>query len=328
MQKVRRQASLSRLAFLCVGGLGREIVIIMRNECASVMAVFEAVSQCGEVSRAELSDITGFSLVTVGKAVDELCRCGLMSEYKRSRPGVGRRCGICSIPSEHRMILIDMSHSRTTVRICDLRLNVLHEYTETDKSIGEIWLGAFSNFTEMSSGELLGMGVIVPEGKTAEFSKAFKDEMGNSPELVVEEVKAYAMANSARTNTHTSAVIARLFADGKADGALTYSGTLYSGAHGYADGFSRITHSQDSFLDVLYHICEIIDPETVHIACENSKDCKISEKLADSLLKNRISEDNLPKIIAEPMSDCALALDGAAKLLRNQQVMIKLSKNS
>lgn len=292
------------------------------------MAVFEAVSQYGEVSRAELSDITGFSLVTVGKAVDGLRGCGLMSEYKQSRSGVGRRSGVCSIPSEQGMILIDMSHSRTTVRICDLRLNVLHEYTETDKSIGEIWLGAFGNFTEMFSGELLGMGVVVPEGKTAEFAKTFKSEMGNLPELIVEEARVYALANSERTDTHTSAVMVRLFADGKADGALTYNNTLYSGAHGCAGGFSRIIDSRDSLVDVLYHICAVIDPETVHIACENSEDCKISKKLIEALSKNGVSEDNLPKIIAEPLSDCSLALDGAAKLLRNQQVMIKLSKNS
>ncbi len=292
------------------------------------MAVFEAASQYGEVSRAELSDITGFSLVTVGKAVDGLCGCGLMSEYKRSRPGVGRRSGVCSIPSEQGMILIDMSHSRTTVRICDLRLNVLHEYTEADKSIGEIWLGAFGNFTEMFSGELLGMGVVVPEGKTAEFAKAFKDEMGNSPELIIEDVKAYAVANSKRTDTFTSAVMVRLYEDGMADGALTYNGRLYSGAHGCAGGFSRIIDSRDSLVDILFHICEIIDPETVHIACENAEDCKISGKLTEALSKNRVSEDNLPKIIAEPLSDCSSALDGAAKLLRNQQVMIKLSKNS
>lgn len=292
------------------------------------MAVFDAASQHDEVSRAELSDITGFSLVTVGKAVDALCGCGLMTEYKRSRAGVGRRSGACSVPTEQGMVLIDMSHRHATVRICDLRLNVLHEYVESDKSIGEIWLGAFGNYTEICSGELLGIGIVVPEGETAKFGKAFKDEMGNSPELIVEEPKAYAIANSERTDTHTSAVIVRLFANGKADGALTYNGTLYSGAHGHAGGFSRITDSKDLLVETLFHICEIIDPETVHIACENAEDCKISKKLTDMLLKNRSSEDDIPQIIAKPMNDCALALDGAAKLLRIQQVMIKLSKNS
>ncbi len=300
----------------------------MFNESTSVMAVFEAVASCGEISRAELANITGFSLVTVGKAVDQLVNCGVIEENKRSSGSVGRRSGVCSVAKDYGMLIFDMNSENHRCRICDLGLNTMHEFEEKTSNIEELYLSAFSSFTEIFDGQLFGIGICVSDGMTVKYAEIFKSSMGQYPELVIEGSRAYAAANAHRLDCDSSAVFVRLFENGTADGALTYKKKLYSGAYGRAGGFARIIDSKEALSSKLFDVCQIIDPGTVHIGCQNESDCDLAEKLRDLLIAGGISADQLPEIISEPLALCSDSIDGTALLLRERQIIAKLSKNS
>ncbi len=300
----------------------------MYNESISVMAVFEAVASRGEISRAELSKITGFSLVTVGKAVEELVTCGVIEENKRSSGSVGRKSGVCSVAKDYGMLIFDMTSENHRCRICDLGLNIMHEFEDSTSSIEELYFSGFSSFTEIFGGQILGIGICVRDGMAKKYAESFKACMGQYPELVIEGSRAYAAANAHRLDCDSAAILVRLFENGTTDGAITYKKKLYSGAHGNAGGFVRIINSKEALTSKLFDICRIIDPGTVHIGCQNEADCDIAEKLHDMLVASGISEEQLPEIISEPLTLCRSTFDGTAMLLRERQITHKLSKNS
>lgn len=301
----------------------------MQSEQNSVMAVFETVARCGEISRAELSQLTGFSQVTVGKAVDVLCGCGVLTEYKQSRGTVGRRSGICALASEMGMLLFDLSGDKFRVRVCDLALNVHSEYETDEKDIGTLAMAGFAHFIEAFGGELIGMGCVAVGDKLGEYADAFAEAMGHAPELMLEESRAYTAANCLRLDGVGTAVLLRLHANGGVDGGISVRGRLHSGAHGKAGGFSRAASSYEALISFLPGLCAVIDPQTVHIACEREEDCEpITEAVKGRLEALGIGNEAMPQILSEPMCQCRSALDGAALLLREQYVMLKLAKNT
>ncbi|MBQ8552371.1 MAG: hypothetical protein IJ428_06120 [Clostridia bacterium] len=301
----------------------------MQNEQSSVMAVFETVARCGEISRAQLSSMTGFSQVTVGKAVELLCSCGILTEHKQSRGSVGRKSGICSLTDNCGMLLYDLTGVKRRVRVCDLALNIRSEYETEETEITSLALSGFAHFIEAFGGELLGIGCVTAGNDAAEYAKGFTEALGHAPELIIEESRAYAAANSARLDTSGVALLVRLGSDGSVDGAVTFSGRLYSGAHGKAGDFARAADSRESLISLLSNLCAVIDPETVHVSCEHEDDCDvISEELHARLAMSGLDAEMMPQIITEPLGICRSALDGVAALLRERCILSKLSKNT
>ncbi len=301
----------------------------MQSEQTSVMAVFETAARCGEISRAELSQLTGFSQVTVGKAVEQLCACGILNERKQSRGSVGRKSGICTLAGDLGMLLYDLSGDKFRVRVCDLALNVRSEYETDETDIGALAMSGFAHFIEAFGGEVIGTGCVAPEDKLDGYAAAFTEALGHAPELVIEESRAYTAANSARFDANGAALLVRLHSDGGVDGGITYGGRPYSGAHGKAGGFFRATATHEALIEFLPGLCAIIDPEIVHIACERESDCDtVTEAIRKRILSIGFDEEAMPQLIAEPTCLCRSAMDGAAALLRERYILLKLSKNT
>ncbi len=275
----------------------------MPYDGSSAMAVFEAIANSGEISRAQISEMTGFSQVTVGKVVDRLDECGIISQYKKERASVGRKTGICKMNNSFGMMLFDFNSMQ--MRVTDISLAEHGEYDLGD--LGEALLEGFTHFTEAFGGELMGIGCIVPDGQLSEYTEKITTAFGQMPELVIEAGKAAAIANAARFDVCGTAVYLRI--DKTISGAIMLGGKLYQGANGHAGDFSRMMADRDALTSKLADLCCLLDPELIHIACDEEISC---EAIGDT------------EIVVETLENCRDALDGAALMLREKWVRAKM----
>ncbi len=293
----------------------------MNSQNNSLMAIFEAVAVAGELSRAKISDITGFSLVTVGKAVDLLSDCGIVTQYKHTSGSVGRKSGICKLIKSNGMLIFDLTE-KPTAHLYDISLAVCEEYTGTELS--DMMARGLMGFGELLGGELMGIGCVIPNGETERYRAEIADVIGTSPEIIVASGRAYAAANAKRFDCSGMAVFVRLLADGTADGAIMHGDRLYTGAHGVAGKMSEFIPSRELLTSRITELCYILDPELIHISCETDAECRAVENELNAV----INDDYAPRIIVEPISICRNASDGAALLLREKYLLSKLPNNS
>ncbi|MBQ8250199.1 MAG: hypothetical protein IJY93_10045 [Clostridia bacterium] len=292
----------------------------MQNQNNSIMAVFEAVSEAGELSRARISDITGFSLVTVGKVVDLLCECGIVTEYKQTSGTVGRKSGICKLINSSGMLIFDLT-GEPKARLYDISLSLCDEYT--GDSVCDMMARGLMRFGELLGGELMGIGCIVPDGETELCASQISDAIGVSPEIITVSSRAYAVANAKRFHYNGMAVFLRLL-DG-IDGAIMYGGRLYTGAHGGAGDISAFIPSRDVLYPKLTELCYMLDPGMIHISCKSDDECKAVETELTSHLQGSLGE-RTPLIVTEPSALCRSASDGAALMLREKYLLSKTSR--
>lgn len=93
----------------------------------SIKAIFASIADTEKTSRADISEQTGLSLVTVGKIADALLELGVISQVKEIKPQAGRRAGILSVNPEKFAIVIDITSYDFRFAVLDLRLNLLEK---------------------------------------------------------------------------------------------------------------------------------------------------------------------------------------------------------
>lgn len=284
------------------------------------MAVFEAVTEAGELSRARISDITGFSLVTVGKAVDLLCECGIVTEYKQTSGTVGRKSGICKLINTSGMLIFDLTGS-PKARLYDISLSLCDEFA--GDTVYDMIAHGLMRFGELLGGELMGIGCVVPDGEAEEYIAQISDALGADPEIVTVSSRAYAAANAKRFNYNGMAVFVRL-CDG-IDGAIMYGDRLYTGAHGGAGDLSAFIKSRDELALKMTELCHMLDPELIHISCATDDECAKIEAQLNAAFCNSLGE-RTPRIVTEPITLCRSASDGAALMMREKYLLSKTSR--
>ncbi len=292
---------------------------------SSLIAVFEAIAVSGEASRATLSEMTGFSLMTVGKAVDKLIGCGIVTEKKLTGGGVGRKSGICALEKSRGMILFDLTDT-PRVRVCDIANNTIGEREGED--VGELMLWAMNTLFEAGCADIMGTAVVTSrENKRA--ADELENMLGVAPELTIEANRAAAYANSKRFECEGVAFFMRVDRGAQIDGAIMLAKQPYSGAHGRAGEFDKLGLTVGAFADKLADMCLVFDPALIHIACENQS---VAEPLAEALLaalKERGFTDSArAEVIIEPVNACRGAIEGAALMLREKYVLSKIPNNT
>lgn len=301
----------------------------MNYDNGSVTAVLDAVTRCGEISRAELSELTGFSRVTVGKAVEQLCSIGMVKQYKKDRGSAGRKAEVCLLDTSRGMLIFDLSGQNTAVRICDTALRTVKEYVSESRELAEAFIGGFGEFVEIFGDGLLGIGCIVSDGSSGEYAAIIREALGHDPEVLLEASTAYAIADSCRFDYSGAAFFVRVFAQGEISGTVMYRDIPYLGAHGRAGRFAGVIGSVDEIPNKLAEAAMIVDPELIHIACEDESIADgLREKLVDAVSAFSGSDEPVADITVEPMSLCRTPLDGGAIFLRKQAVFSKLTNNS
>ncbi len=294
----------------------------MFGEKNSAAEIFEAAAQRGKLSRRELSAITGYSLMTVGKAVDALDKGGLLSQEKHSNGSVGRSMNLCAVNEDRGMLIYDFSSAKPRIAVFDMRMNVKGEIISEAEDFDSVMAEGFGCFLEFSGGELVGMGCIAPEGREAEFAERIGKTMGNPPDISVCSKLASAAALIGEVRPSGAAVMARSV-NGAYDLTL-WSGGFVRGAHGRAA--SAMTVGEDELAEKLADYCMIADPETVHIASVNG--AAVTEKIRTLLTERGVAQSELPRLLwANPESDGSVLL-GAAVMLRHEAVSKIAAKNS
>ena len=277
----------------------------MLYDGSSLMAVFDAIAACGEITRARISEMTGFSQVTVGKAVELLDACGIISQYKQERASAGRKTGVCRLEPDAGMILFEFAEMK--LRVTDVLMEIQHECSF--ESPETAFMTGFSAFSDYFDGELMGVGCIVPDRKLDEYRGIIIDAFGNEPELVIEAAKSAAVANSGRFDPVEAAVYLRI-SGGSCSGALMLGGQLYGGVSGRAGDFARLIPDVSALPEKLLEICALLDPELIHIAADVPVDFDVPPQT---------------QLVVEPLSACRDALDGAAWILRERWVTSKIA---
>ncbi len=275
----------------------------MQYDGSSVMAIFEAIASDLEITRAEISQKTGFSQVTVGKAVDLLDACGLISQYKKERATVGRKTSVCRLNNRYSLLILDFDAK--LIRMTDPALNITAELAMENPQ--DALIQAFGCLAETDT-ELMGIGCVIPDGGTDEYMPMTQKMLDMPMELLMETSKAAALANAARFDAKGCAVFLRV--GETVGGALMFDGKLYIGNGGAGD-FAKLIPSRDALQGQLDTMCAILDPTLIHIACDDTLSLTVPKGT---------------ELVIEPIAFCRSAADGAAMRLREVCITKKLEE--
>lgn len=93
----------------------------------SILNIFGAVADCEKISRAEIAEKTGLSLVTVGKIADALVERDILSQVKEIRCHAGRRAGVLSVNQSKYALIFDFTSYDFRYSILNLHLELLEK---------------------------------------------------------------------------------------------------------------------------------------------------------------------------------------------------------
>ncbi len=109
----------------------------------SVRAIFHAIAHAANaptggsggsgandhISRAEIAELTGLSLMTVGKVVDALLERSIISQSKEVKNMAGRRAGLVSLNTAKFFLVIDLTSRSMSMTVIDLALHIVDRMT-------------------------------------------------------------------------------------------------------------------------------------------------------------------------------------------------------
>ena len=90
-------------------------------------AVFAAVAEAGTISRAELAARTGLSLMTIGKLVDALDACEVVTQEKDERILAGRTARLVACRPAWHMLVLDLTAKNFRMTVLDLSCKIVEE---------------------------------------------------------------------------------------------------------------------------------------------------------------------------------------------------------
>ena len=135
----------------------------------SIKAIFTSIADSEKISRAEISEKTGLSLVTIGKIADALLDLDIISQVKEVRPQAGRRAGMLSVNENKFALILDFTSYEFRYAVLDLRLSMTEksQYQYRNELTFEENLGCFlaetkaAIDTKLSLENCFGIGIAV-----------------------------------------------------------------------------------------------------------------------------------------------------------------------
>ncbi|MBE6538539.1 MAG: ROK family transcriptional regulator [Ruminococcaceae bacterium] len=140
----------------------------IKNE--NMRAIFGEICAGDGVSRAEISERTGLSLMTVGKVADMLTKEGIIVQAKPATGNAGRRAGMLNVSDSHFILALDLCTAKFRATVMNLRLEDVDSvfYPYNDSLFPEDNLIIFFRETSsllikhLTSKKLVGTGICVP----------------------------------------------------------------------------------------------------------------------------------------------------------------------
>lgn len=91
----------------------------------SIRLIFEEIVKADKLSRSEITNKTGISLVTVGKVADAFLEMKIITQEKEARPQAGRRAGIIQINPALYSIILDFTATNFKLSIINMHLQII-----------------------------------------------------------------------------------------------------------------------------------------------------------------------------------------------------------
>ena len=88
----------------------------------SIKAIFTSIADSEKISRAEISEKTDLSLVTIGKIADALLELDIICQAKEIKPQAGRRAGLLSVNENKFALILDLTTYEFRFTVLNLRL--------------------------------------------------------------------------------------------------------------------------------------------------------------------------------------------------------------
>ncbi len=230
----------------------------------SIKKIFDAIASSMHISRAEIADATGLSLMTVGKVVDALIGMKIVKQKIVNSGNVGRRAGLLSLDTVHYAIVIDLSERAFTLSVIDISLrlvdSITYNYNQTlyyDDNL-YLFLKMARTYIEKRKDKenMIGIGITVPgiyissedrivsskipELNTVPLRKTVEDILGHQISVIMKNVKAAAVSGVATIPEKEKRVIIYMFMGESVDGAVYSKGALSEGAHEFECDFGRM----------------------------------------------------------------------------------------
>lgn len=152
---------------------------------SSIISIFNAIASGENTSRAQISTLTGLSLMTVGKIADSLIDLGIVTQDKQILSHAGRRAGVMNVNKNKYAIILDISAQPLTLTLYDLKLSQI-DTISFPLSNGENFSRRISRFFEESRNfieekysisDCIGVGIIVPGAYIKEKDRIISDKI-------------------------------------------------------------------------------------------------------------------------------------------------------
>lgn len=231
----------------------------------SIKSIFSAIADEEKVSRADVAEKTGLSLVTVGKIADALLLLDIIDQEKEVRNSAGRRAGMLNVNSERFALIIDITTRDFRCSIHSLKLSLVEKRIFTynfDKEFIDNLREFLSTtvremYRQYGTDNCFGVGVAVP----GPYNKESDSVMSNRiPELskirIMNEVYRIVRRNDILIESQINAasrsnilmvddyknknILYWYLGDKYVCGAFTYHGELVLGKNEHACDFGRI----------------------------------------------------------------------------------------
>ncbi len=234
----------------------------IKNE--SIKKIFNAVASSTRISRAEIAEATGLSLMTVGKVIDALLGLNIVKQEMQTKTNVGRRAGLISLNTVHYAVVLDLSERAFTLSVIDLGLRLVDSMTYTyNKSFyyyDNLYLflksaAAYIN-NRPDKENMIGIGITVPgvyvsaedkvvstkvpELNSIPLRKTVEEILGRKVDFIMKNVKAAAISAISMIPEREKRVIIYMFMGESVDGAVYNKGSFVKGSHEFECDFGRM----------------------------------------------------------------------------------------
>ena len=304
----------------------------IRNE--NIIAIFNEIAASDGISRAEISERTGLSLMTVGKVADIMTHEGIVGQAKPATGNAGRRAGMLTLLDGHFILSLDISGESFRATALNLALvpfdSISYRYNNSlspEDNLIIFYREACSLLMKhLMSKKLVGMGICIPGDYDAEndtvraqsakhlaglkIAATLKSATGLSPDRIMNSNEATAISVLSSLSPEDSGCTVNLSLDSGAYGCITIGGDLL---HRPSDFESLICENGRT---LSYNLSDINDEEelcreiasalkpVISVICPDSVFISASERAYTEwfqtfLEKELVTKNCTPRIIFE-----------------------------
>ena len=220
----------------------------IRNE--NIIAIFNEIAASDGISRAEISERTGLSLMTVGKVADIMTHEGIAGQVKPATGNAGRRAGMLALLDGHFILALDISGESFRATALNLALtpfdSISYRYnnslTPEDNLIIFYREACSLLMKHLMSKKLAGMGICIPGDYDAEndtvksrrakhlagvnIARALKNATGLSADRIMNSNEATAISVLSTLSDKDSGCTVNISLDSGVYGCITIEGDL------------------------------------------------------------------------------------------------------